>query len=558
MSRRPTPGAPSSPAAWSWTAGEAPGGSAGAPEDGWADPQRDDLPRGLAVDGVAPIGRGGSLDFADPEADLEARLSQPKTPARASDRAAPSRSAARSRPADRAASDRSGRRGRLPAGAAGGVAARLGCPLAAVEAVLRACSSSIRRASSPARSKECLALQLREANRLDPAMAALLDHLDLLVEADIATLAAPLRDCPGRPARDDRRDQGALPQARAGVRIRADRRGGARHLRPAHRRAAGGSSSTATTLPKVLVNHNYYVELCRQATDKPAKAYLSERLQSANWLVKALDQRARTLLKVAEAVVAHQLPCLERGVHHLRPLLLRDIAEATELHESTVSRATADKYLATPRGNFPFRYFFSNALPAVAGGAGHAAEAIRQQIKAMIEREEPRQRALRRSDRRGAAPCRRRDRAPHRRQISRGYGDPIVGAAPPRQGFGACLMGRFGSSSSGGPSLVREAPHETSDGPHRDGCDLWRRAGRSLHGDRSCGSRQLEEQNRRLPDRGFALTGRCKHAHPGVRKQQPRQDSRSVTVTAWSRLPTSLPPTASSSISGPAIASARC
>jgi RNA polymerase sigma-54 factor len=142
-------------------------------------------------------------------------------------------------------------------------------------------------------------------------------------------------------------------------------------------------------LPRVLINHNYYVELCRQAIDKPAKVYLSERLQSANWLLKALDQRARTLLKVAEAVVAHQLPCLEHGVHHLRPLLLRDIAEITDLHESTVSRATADKYLATPRGNFPFRYFFSNALPAVAGGAGHAAEAIRQQIKAMIDREEP-------------------------------------------------------------------------------------------------------------------------------------------------------------------------
>jgi RNA polymerase sigma-54 factor len=140
----------------------------------------------------------------------------------------------------------------------------------------------------------------------------------------------------------------------------------------------------------VLVNHNYFVELCRQATDKPAKAYLSERLQSANWLLKALDQRARTLLRVAEAVVARQLPFLEHGVHHLRPLLLRDIAEVTDLHESTVSRATAEKYLATPRGNFPFRYFFSNALPGVAGGAGHATEAIRQQIKAMIAREDPR------------------------------------------------------------------------------------------------------------------------------------------------------------------------
>ena len=87
------------------------------------------------------------------------------------------------------------------------------------------------------------------------------------------------------------------------------------------------------------------------------------------------------MLRVAEAVVARQLPFLQHGVHHLRPLVLRDIAAATELHESTVSRATADKYVATPRGNFPFRYFFSNALPGTDGDASHSAEAIRQQIK---------------------------------------------------------------------------------------------------------------------------------------------------------------------------------
>ena len=92
---------------------------------------------------------------------------------------------------------------------------------------------------------------------------------------------------------------------------------------------------------------------------------------------------------MAEAVVARQLPFLQQGVHHLRPLVLRDIAAATDLHESTVSRATADKYVATPRGNFPFRYFFSNALPGANGGASHSAEAIRQQMKAMIEREDP-------------------------------------------------------------------------------------------------------------------------------------------------------------------------
>jgi RNA polymerase sigma-54 factor len=142
------------------------------------------------------------------------------------------------------------------------------------------------------------------------------------------------------------------------------------------------------TLPKVLVNKAYYTELTRQTADRRAREYVSERFQSANWLAKALDQRARTILRVAEAVVARQLPFLQQGVHYLRPLVLREIAAAVEMHESTVSRATADKYVATPRGNFPFRYFFSNALPATNGVASHSAEAIRQQVKGMIERED--------------------------------------------------------------------------------------------------------------------------------------------------------------------------
>jgi RNA polymerase sigma-54 factor len=369
-------------------AGEAPGGSAGSSDDGWADPQRDDLPRGLAVDGLAQIGRGGSLDFAEPGPDLEARLSQPKN--------------LRDHLVEQLHLD-------LPAGAerliglhlidlvddAGylrepleEVAARLGCPLAAVESVL----ARLQQFDPPgvfARSlRECLALQLREANRLDPAMAALLEHLELLVEADPTSLA---RRC--GVAEDD------LSEMIAEIKALRPKPGLAYASEPVaavvpdifvQRTPSGWRVElNAATLPRVLVNHNYFVELSRQASDKPAKAYLSERLQSANWLLKALDQRARTLLKVAEAVVARQLPFLEHGVHHLRPLLLRDIAEITDLHESTVSRATAEKYLATPRGNFPFRYFFSNALPAVAGGAGHATEAIRQQIKVMIEREDP-------------------------------------------------------------------------------------------------------------------------------------------------------------------------
>jgi RNA polymerase sigma-54 factor len=369
-------------------AGEAPGSSAGSTDEGWADPQRDHPPGSLALDGFAPIGRGGSLDFAEPGLDLEARLSQPR--------------GLRDHLVEQLHLD-------LPAGPerliglhlidlvddAGylresleEVAARLGCPLAAVEAVLE----RLQQFDPPgvlARSlKECLALQLREANRLDPAMAALLEHLELVVEGDLSRLA---RVC----AVGDE----DLCEMIAEIKALYPKPGLAYAAEPmtavvpdilVHRTSDGWRVElNATTLPRVLINHSYYVELARRATDKPAKAYLSERLQSANWLLKALDQRARTLLKVANAVIEHQLSFLEHGVQHLRPLLLRDIAAITDLHESTVSRATADKHVATPRGNFPFRYFFSNALPGVAGGADHAAEAIRQQIKAMIERENP-------------------------------------------------------------------------------------------------------------------------------------------------------------------------
>ncbi|HEX6143237.1 MAG TPA: RNA polymerase sigma-54 factor, partial [Geminicoccaceae bacterium] len=141
------------------------------------------------------------------------------------------------------------------------------------------------------------------------------------------------------------------------------------------------------TLPKVLVNNSYFAEVAKASRDERARSFASERFQTANWLVKALDQRARTVLRVAEAVVARQQGFLVHGARHLRPLVLRDIAEATGLHESTISRATADKYVATPRGTFPFKYFFTNALPGTGAETSHAAEAIRQQIKGLIDGE---------------------------------------------------------------------------------------------------------------------------------------------------------------------------
>jgi len=269
------------------------------------------------------------------------------------------------------------------------VADRLGCTVAAVEAVL----GRLQHFDPPgvlARSvQECLALQLRDLDRLDPAMQALLEHLDLLAQGALDRLQKACGVLP-----ED------LPEMIAELKALNPKPG----LAFAHEvvetvvpdvfvlPVPGGGwrvELNAATLPRVLVNSAYYTEISGRTVDRRAKEYLAERFQSASWLVKALDQRARTVLKVAEAVVARQLGFLNHGVQHLRPMVLRDIAEATEMHESTISRATADKYVATPRGNFPFKYFFSNALPGTSGEESHAAEAIRQQVKAMIEREDP-------------------------------------------------------------------------------------------------------------------------------------------------------------------------
>jgi RNA polymerase sigma-54 factor len=369
------------------SAGGEPGdGWSGSAEDGWAGPAP--ALDGMAIGGVMPIGRGGSADFSDQAPDLEARLSRPRT--------------LREHLTEQLQVD-------LPPGAerliglhlidlvdeAGylresldEVALRLGCPADQVASVL----TRLQQFDPPgvfARSlQECLALQLRDRDRLDPAMATLLDHLGLLAQADFPAL---IKLCGVLP--DD------LPEMIAEIKALNPKPGLIFAQDPIEAvvpdifvlpSPSGGwrVELNSATLPKVLVNRTYHAELMRQAGDKRARDYVGERLQSANWLVKALDQRARTVLRVAEAVVARQLPFLQRGVHHLRPLVLRDIAVATALHESTVSRATADKYVATPRGNFPFRYFFSNALPGTNGDASHAAEAIRQQLKAMIEQED--------------------------------------------------------------------------------------------------------------------------------------------------------------------------
>jgi RNA polymerase sigma-54 factor len=234
---------------------------------------------------------------------------------------------------------------------------------------------------------ECLAIQLREKNRLDPAMQSLLDNLPMLGKRDMVGL---LKVC-GVDAED-------LADMIAEIRALTPKPGlafGGEPVQPVvpdvyvRENAEGGwhVELNSETLPRVLVNARYYSKVSGQAKSRDAKAYLTECFNNANWLVKSLDQRAKTILKVASEIVRQQDAFLAKGVSHLRPLNLRVVAEAISMHESTVSRVTANKYIATPRGLFEMKYFFTSAIAATDGGEAHSAEAVRHRIRDLIDNE---------------------------------------------------------------------------------------------------------------------------------------------------------------------------
>lgn len=267
------------------------------------------------------------------------------------------------------------------------LAERLGCGLDKIEAVLK----QVQRFDPVgvfARSlKECLALQLAERDRLDPAMAALLDNLELLGRRDLAGL---MKAC-GIDAEDLAEMIGEIKALDPKPALRFDT-AVAQPVTPdvLMRRAQDGSwlvELNSDTLPRVLVNARYYAKVTAGARSKDDKTYLSERFQSANWLVKSLHQRATTILKVATELVRQQDAFFRHGVQHLRPLVLRDIANAIGMHESTVSRVTSNKYMATPRGIYELKYFFTQAIGSNDGGDAHSAEAVRHRIKALIDAE---------------------------------------------------------------------------------------------------------------------------------------------------------------------------
>ncbi len=267
------------------------------------------------------------------------------------------------------------------------IADRLGCELELVEKVLTACQgfepTGIMATSVP----ECLKLQLIERNRFDPAMQALIDNLELLArrdlsalrkvcgvdEEDLSEMIAELKSLNPRPgaAYGAEPSQTVVPD----VFVRPDTNGGWR------------IDLNSDTLPRVLVDQKYHAKVATSARSDSEKSYLNECLSQANWLIKSLDQRARTILKVSAEIVRQQDAFFVYGVEYLRPLNLKTVADAVGMHESTISRVTSNKYVATPRGVFELKFFFTSSIASNDGTSAHSAEAVRYKIKNLIDGE---------------------------------------------------------------------------------------------------------------------------------------------------------------------------
>jgi RNA polymerase sigma-54 factor len=267
------------------------------------------------------------------------------------------------------------------------IAERLGCGPDLVERVLAVlqgfepvgvCARDVR---------ECLMLQLKDRNRYDPAMAALLDNLPLLARRDMAALkrACEVDD-------EDLRDM--IAELR-GLTPRPGAAFGGEPAQPVSpdvfvREGPGGLwhvELNSDTLPRLLVDQRYHAHVSGKARTDQEKTFVADCMAQASWLVKSLDQRARTILKVSSEIVRQQDGFLAFGVEHLRPLNLKTVADAIGMHESTVSRVTSNKYIATPRGLFEMKFFFTSAIAATEGGEAHSAESVRHKIRQLIDAE---------------------------------------------------------------------------------------------------------------------------------------------------------------------------
>jgi RNA polymerase sigma-54 factor len=267
------------------------------------------------------------------------------------------------------------------------MADRLGCAPELIEEVLGTLQGFEPTGVFARDVRECLMLQLKERDRCDPAMMALLDNLDLLAKRDLGALR---RAC----GVDDEDVREMIAELRA-LTPRPGAAFGGEPTAPVvpdvHvREGAGGLwhvELNSDTLPRLLVDQRYHARVSGGARTDQEKVFLSDCLASANWLVKSLDQRAKTILKVSSEIVRQQDGFLAFGVEHLRPLNLKTVADAIGMHESTVSRVTSNKYISTPRGVFELKFFFTSSIGSSDGGEAHSAESVRHKIRQLIEAE---------------------------------------------------------------------------------------------------------------------------------------------------------------------------
>ena len=269
------------------------------------------------------------------------------------------------------------------------IAERLGAPLSIVEAVLAAIHGCEPTGVGARSLEECLSLQLRERNRFDPAMQALLANLPLVAKRDFQALRrlcgvddedlremiVEIRSLDPKPGRifGTAPVQTVVPDV---------------YVWPAQDGSWHVELNT-DVLPRILVSQRYHAKVSRQPRSETDKSFVSNCLQTANWLTKSLEQRARTILKVSSEIIRQQDAFLAQGVEYLRPLNLRSVADAIGMHESTVSRVTSNKYISTPRGVFELKYFFTASIASAVGNDSHSAEAVRFRIKQMIDGENP-------------------------------------------------------------------------------------------------------------------------------------------------------------------------
>jgi RNA polymerase sigma-54 factor len=272
------------------------------------------------------------------------------------------------------------------------LANRLGCNVARVEGILQKLQQLDPAGIFARNLSECLALQLRELNRLDPAIEKLLQNLDALAshdmkklrticgvdEQDLKDMIAEIKSLDPKPALnfDHFVSQTVIPDV---------------FMKPLPKSKGGGWAVelNSDTLPRVLVNQRYYAEISKNAKAKQDKEYLAEQLNTANWLVRAMDQRAQTIMKVAGEIILQQEAFFNYGVEFLKPLVLKDIAEIIGMHESTVSRVTTNKYIGTPRGVFELKYFFSSGVTGSDGAAEFSSEAVKARLKTLLDAEDP-------------------------------------------------------------------------------------------------------------------------------------------------------------------------